>query len=129
MDLLHLGLPYQARHLHRRSKAEFRVRVKDVGEMTLRPRSSDSAVVTQVFSLLQYDLSRFPQGSQVDREYRKILDRGKRPLIVDLGANIGASVRWFAAKYPEAKIVAVEPDADKVVNKTIGTRTAPATAV
>lgn len=30
--------------------------------------------------------------------------------IVDAGANIGTSVRYFAAKYPEAEIWAIEPD-------------------
>lgn len=111
LDLLHLGLPYQARHLHRLSKREFRVRIKGVGEMTLRPHSMDAAVVSQVFSLLQYDTSQFPQHQQIEQEYRNILARGHRPLIVDLGANNGASARWFAKLYPEADIVAVEPDA------------------
>jgi len=31
--------------------------------------------------------------------------------IIDLGANIGDSVRYFADTYPEAEILAVEPDA------------------
>jgi FkbM family methyltransferase len=112
MDLLHLGLPYQARHLHRLSNREFRVRIKGVGEMTLRPKSADAAAVSQVFSFLQYDTSQFPQHHQIEREYRNILARGHRPLIVDLGANNGASARWFAKLYPQADIVAVEPDAD-----------------
>jgi FkbM family methyltransferase len=30
-------------------------------------------------------------------------------LIVDCGANIGASVLWFTARYPKAHIVAIEP--------------------
>ena len=32
-------------------------------------------------------------------------------LVVDLGANIGLSVLYFKARYPDARIVAVEPDA------------------
>ena len=36
---------------------------------------------------------------------------GKRPLIVDAGANIGASAAFFAMTYPTAKIVAIEPEA------------------
>lgn len=111
-DLLTLGLPYQARHLHRRATAEFQVRIKDVGALTLRPRSADAAVVSQVFSWQQYDLSRFPQQSHVDQAYRDILRRGRRPLILDLGANNGASARWFAREYSQADIVAVEPDSD-----------------
>lgn len=109
-DLLRLGLPYQARHFHRHDKQEFRVHVKDVGEMMLRPRTADAAVVSQVFSWLQYDLSKFPQHARVLQAYKDILARGHRPLIIDLGANNGASARWFTRAYPEAAIVAVEPD-------------------
>jgi FkbM family methyltransferase len=111
-DLQRLGLPYQARHLHRRDKSEFLVRVKDVGNIALRPRSADPAVVSQVFSWLQYDTSRFPQHARLLQAYHGILARGHRPLILDLGANNGASARWFAREYPEASIVAVEPDPD-----------------
>lgn len=111
-DLMALGLPYQARHLHRHDASEFRVRIKDVGAWTLRPRSADAAVVSQVFSWQQYDLSRFPQHARVAAAYRDILDRGKQPLILDLGANNGASARWFAREYPQADIVAVEPDSE-----------------
>lgn len=111
-DLLRLGLPYQARHFHRRDNHEFRVRVKDVGDLTLRPRSADPAVVSQVFSWLQYDISQFPQHTRVIDAYHDILARGHRPLILDLGANNGASARWFAREYPKANIVAVEPDPD-----------------
>jgi len=34
--------------------------------------------------------------------------------ILDLGANIGDSARYFAAAYPNAKIVALEPDAGNI---------------
>jgi len=54
--------------------------------------------------------SHFSEG--VNRLYTDILKRGKRPLIIDGGANIGASVLWFASKYPAAHIVAIEPAPD-----------------
>ena len=112
MDLLHLGLPYQVRHLHRFDRQEFQVKVKGVGELTLRPKSADSAVVSQVFSFLQYDLSDFPQKDVIEKYYLDILARGRTPLIVDLGANNGVAARWFLKQYPRAHIVAVEPDAE-----------------
>jgi FkbM family methyltransferase len=34
----------------------------------------------------------------------------RRPRIIDCGANIGLSVLWFKMRYPEAEIVAFEPD-------------------
>jgi FkbM family methyltransferase len=36
----------------------------------------------------------------------------KADLIVDLGAHVGASVIYWRQRYPEAEIVAVEPDPD-----------------
>lgn len=111
-DLLRLGLPYQARHFHRRDDREFAVSVKGVGVMMLRPRSADPAVVSQVFSWRQYDTTAFPQHARIMQAYRDILARGRRPLILDLGANNGASARYFAREYPAASIVAVEPDVD-----------------
>ncbi len=32
--------------------------------------------------------------------------------ILDLGANIGVAAAWFRSRYPDARIVAVEPDPD-----------------
>jgi FkbM family methyltransferase len=32
--------------------------------------------------------------------------------IIDLGANVGYATVWYHARYPEARIVAVEPEAD-----------------
>ena len=37
-----------------------------------------------------------------DDAYRDITLRGRRPLILDLGANNGASARWFAREYSHA---------------------------
>jgi FkbM family methyltransferase len=48
----------------------------------------------------------------MEQVYRQILASGKKPLIVDCGANIGVSVLWFSARYPEAHIIAVEPAPD-----------------
>lgn len=49
-------------------------------------------------------------------EYRLAEDFVDRPVtnVVDLGSNIGLSVCYFAALWPEAHIVAVEPDPDNV---------------
>jgi FkbM family methyltransferase len=44
--------------------------------------------------------------------YLDIIRSGKKPLIVDCGANIGASTAWFKMMYPEATIVAIEPAPD-----------------
>jgi len=60
----------------------------------LRAGSSDSAVVVQIFDTreLAIDLPFAPRT------------------IIDAGANTGISAIWFANAYPEASILAIEPD-------------------
>ncbi|MHB1506426.1 MAG: FkbM family methyltransferase, partial [Sulfobacillus sp.] len=35
---------------------------------------------------------------------------GQRPTIVDCGANVGAAVIWWSARWPQARVIAFEPD-------------------
>ena len=39
----------------------------------------------------------------------QILARGRRPLILDLGANIGATAMRYAVHFPDARVIALEP--------------------
>jgi len=58
--------------------------------------SSDADVFDQVF---------------IAGEYEVVL--GVQPsFILDLGANIGLSSAWFLSRFPEATVLAVEPDLD-----------------
>ena len=43
-------------------------------------------------------------------EIRALYSRIERPLILDLGANIGLGTLYFAKNWPKAHIIAVEPD-------------------
>jgi FkbM family methyltransferase len=69
----------------------------------------DATAIKQCFVEQQYNMPTGAQGATVARMYRNILASGRQPIILDCGANIGASVAWFAARYPEAHIIAVEP--------------------
>src|SRR3569832_175739 len=69
------------------------------GRAALRPDSSDPFVFHQVFVAREYDSPNLPATART---------------IVDLGANIGLASLFFAAKYPAARILAVEPDVDNV---------------
>ncbi len=60
----------------------------------LRPGTKDAAIFYQIFLNREYDIS-------LDFEPR---------LIIDAGANIGLSAIYFANKYPEAKIISIEPE-------------------
>ncbi len=79
-------------------------------KLHFRTRTSDEYVINQVFQNRDYELSRLRRSA----EFKAFLDRqrstGKTPLIVDAGANIGASTVFFASMVPDAKVVAIEPD-------------------
>src|SRR5262245_8086929 len=64
---------------------------------TLRLRGSDLMTFFQVIVHKGYEL---PWSGPDPR------------VIVDAGANIGLSSIWFATQYPEAKVIAIEPNRD-----------------
>jgi len=87
------------------------VRPRDLPERAFRHRGTraDLGVVKQMFEAEHYALRRLRRGAELTALYRKMADAGERPLIVDAGANIGASVVYFALSFPRAHIVALEP--------------------
>lgn len=60
----------------------------------LRTYSSDPYIFKEIFLEKEYDLAL----------------KNKPNLIVDVGANVGYASIFFACKYPEAEIIAVEPE-------------------
>jgi FkbM family methyltransferase len=84
------------------------VRVKIPGtsrSVYLRPGTTDAHVFDQIFLTRQYDLPLYSHFDQV-------VHPSDRMLIIDCGAYTGLSTIWFAECFPNATIVAVEPDAD-----------------
>jgi FkbM family methyltransferase len=73
---------------------------------------SDVLAIEQCFAQAQYDMPSGPHGVLIENLYREIVASGQQPLIIDCGANIGASVTWLSARYPEAHIIAIEPAAE-----------------
>lgn len=71
--------------------------------------AADVLAIDQCFKQNQYDMPVGAHGVLIERLYQEILATGRQPLIIDCGANIGASVTWFSARYPQAHIVAIEP--------------------
>lgn len=81
-------------------------------EMTVRPGTSDVAALDQVYGARSYDLRRLRRFAEIEAFYRDAAARGRTPLVLDLGANIGAAARYFAQTWPASHVVAVEPAAD-----------------
>lgn len=75
----------------------------------LRTGTSDYPLFVEMFARSQYDLRSFARYPDIQRRYEAILATGKRPLIVDAGANVGLSALYLRDRYPDAAIVAVEP--------------------
>jgi FkbM family methyltransferase len=73
---------------------------------------ADHQVIAQCFTESQYDMPNGAHGAYIDRIYHQIVATGRKPLIVDCGANIGTSVLWFLTRYPQAHVLAIEPAPD-----------------
>lgn len=78
----------------------------------LRQTVSDHSIFWQCLVMQQYDLDRFPHSTRLDETYRAEVTAGRSPVIIDCGANIGLSALWFARRFPQACIIAIEPDAE-----------------
>ena len=82
------------------------VTFKNGRRLNIRDEPADHSVVHQVFVSRDYDLSFFKQADSLLATYESLF----KPLIIDCGANIGASSVWFAEAFGKAEIIAVEPD-------------------
>jgi FkbM family methyltransferase len=91
----------QAARVHRPSSHPISVRLPRLAHpLWVRPGSADAATFDEVFVAHEYDL---PLGDFAPRH------------ILDLGANVGYASVLFATRWPDASILAVEPEARNVV--------------
>lgn len=109
-DVRDFGPAFVLRHLARARKDRIaRVNARGVA-IHVRAGDSDVAAVRQVFARNEYNIGLKPLAGRVDARYREILAAGQVPVVIDAGANIGAATLWFKRKYPQAAVVAIEPD-------------------
>ena len=69
---------------------------------------ADSSVLDSIFLKTDYKFDSLPTQPSVKARYIQIIKSGKQPLIVDCGANIGASTAYFATQYPAAFVIGLE---------------------
>lgn len=81
-----------------------------VANLLIRPGTADERTVQGVMARRQYDISHLNRRDELLQIYKKMRGGGKIPLIVDLGANIGASALYFNHVWPGSQIIAVEPE-------------------
>ncbi|HYD23648.1 MAG TPA: FkbM family methyltransferase [Croceibacterium sp.] len=93
----------------------------DGHRLVARRGMSDFETFRQVFRNRDYDLDAAYERRVMDR-YRAIVAAGQCPVIVDAGANVGAATLWLARKYPEARLLAVEPEPDnaRILRENVG---------
>jgi FkbM family methyltransferase len=75
-----------------------------------RNQTTDEAVIRQIFYGRHYDFTRLARCADIQALLEKEHGRGRQPLILDAGANIGASSVFFALMFPGALVVAIEPE-------------------
>jgi FkbM family methyltransferase len=126
-DISTFGPSFLWRHSPRVTGAHTaKVSLRDHGSIHLRAGESDVAAVREIFGRGQYNIEGItPLKHRITKRYKEIIDRGKTPVIVDAGANIGAASIWFARHYGQADIVAIEPEPEnfRVLAKNAGSET------
>jgi FkbM family methyltransferase len=82
-------------------------------EMLYREGTKDRHTLEENWVKHPYRLSRYGDQARrafIDETYARLTEAGATPLIIDAGANIGASVLFFSWRYPLAKIIGIEPE-------------------
>jgi FkbM family methyltransferase len=78
-------------------------------DVIYRVGTSDINVINQIFSTRDYDFSKLRRGAEL-RASLSVLGGGRSPLVVDCGANLGASAVFFQSFIPGCRVVAIEPE-------------------
>lgn len=79
--------------------------------LSLHIRDSDDWVqIEHIFLNEEFNLIKTSRQLQIKKMHDEIKSIGVKPLIIDLGANIGLATKYFDIIYPGSRIFAVEPD-------------------
>ncbi len=107
----YIGKMYALLHLLCRHKAQHPFKsVKDIYYFLFNKNAKSSKYVYKNYNLLRIDHSNFELQQIFDfRQYDVNLE-SEKPVIVDLGSNIGISIVFFKNKFPYAKIFGFEPN-------------------
>lgn len=105
------GGPYRMAMRERGDRVDFIIAgPRGTRRLAVRGSTSDAQVYLDVFHHRAYETARFAQQAALDAAYRAILADGGVPLIIDAGANVGAASLWFRDAWPDAAVLAIEPE-------------------
>ncbi len=79
-------------------------------DLYLRENSTDAGAIKQVFEEQQYAVAHLFRWAEISEFLARKQRAGETPLIIDAGANIGAATVYFAVHFPNARIIAIEPE-------------------
>jgi FkbM family methyltransferase len=74
----------------------------------------DSVTADQIYTFNDYDINFLLRADEIREKYKLMIRSGLTPLIIDCGANIGLSARYFSDEFPEALVIAIEPDGNNL---------------
>ncbi|MEH3128357.1 MAG: FkbM family methyltransferase [Mycolicibacterium neoaurum] len=106
-----IGLPAAVSLVTRRALGMSRTVTVQCGvhRLAVRPCDSDPFVLAQIFTAHEYDAHPFWM-TRLNMVASEITRAGGVPVIIDAGANVGYSALYLAEHFPDATILAVEPD-------------------
>lgn len=88
---------------------EITVNGKNIFFNTRENSVGDNGVIDQIFHNKDYDLTQWVQGQKL-LEFHHQQNKIKPSLIIDAGANIGASVVYFLNSFDNSFIFSIEPE-------------------
>jgi FkbM family methyltransferase len=70
----------------------------------------DYITIREIFILECYKINQLLNYNKIKNFYNNIESKNKIPILIDCGANIGASSYYFEKKYKKSKLICLEPD-------------------
>ena len=75
-----------------------------------RKGTTDEGVIVRVLKHSGFNFGPLRRAKELSDHYRRMVEAEKTPLIVDVGAHIGAAAVYFACSFPAARLIAIEPE-------------------